>query len=170
MSCEEIQEALTERWLADRAVAPASRGTGSEDTAWGDHARTCASCAAHSRFLRALSSSLDTEVEPSRDRAVLARSHTRAARALRAHRPSRGFGRELVAAVVVLALGLPVAVAQAWLVAQGAAALLEPIVPHVVLVGLGVFYFGTFLLMVGALYAFVPLWVATVRRARMEVS
>jgi hypothetical protein len=43
-------------------------------------------------------------------------------------------------------------------------------VPQVVIFGLGVFYFGTFLLMVGTLYAFVPLWVATVRRARMEVS
>lgn len=160
-----MQEELTERLLAPRGVPPSSW-----DPALRDHARGCAACAAHVRFLQALAASLASEVAVAPDPGTIARSQARALRALRAHQPSRGFGRELVAAVVVLALGLPIAVAQAWLVAQGVAALLEPIVPEVVLVGLGVFYFGTFLLMVGTLYAFVPLWVATVRRARMEVS
>lgn len=165
MSCEATQEDLSERLLAQRAVPP---------TSWSpdlrDHVHTCVACAAHLRFLRALTASLASDVAVAPDPGTLVRTQTRAVRALRAHQPSRGFGRELVAAVVVLALGLPIAVAQAWLVAQGAAALLEPIVPEVVLAGLGVFYLGTFLLMVGTLYAFVPLWVAMVRRARMEVS
>jgi hypothetical protein len=165
LSCEATQEELSERMLTHRAEGPES---------WHPvlraHVRACASCAEHVRFLEALTASLAGEVVPAPDPALILRSQTRAARALRAHRPSRGFGRELVGAVVVLALGLPIAVAQAWLVAQAVATVLEPIVPQVVLFGLGVFYFGTFLLMVGTLYAFVPLWVATVRRARMEVS
>lgn len=165
MSCEATQEELTERSLVPKAAEPASW-----DPVLRDHVRACAACTAHLRFLRALMASLASDVAVAPDPGALVRIETRAVRALRAHQPSRGFGRELVAAVVVLALGLPVAVAQAWLVAQGAAALLEPIVPEVVIVGLGVFYFGTFLLMVGTLYACIPLWVATVRRARMEVS
>ena len=160
-----MQEELTERLLAQRGGPPSSW-----DPALHDHAQACSACAAHIRFLQALTASLASEVAVAPAPGTIARSQTRALRALRAQRPPRGFGRELVAAVVVLALGLPIAVAQAWLVAQGVAALLEPIVPEVVLAGLGVFYFGTFLLMVGTLYAFVPLWVATVRRARMEVS
>ncbi len=160
-----MQEELTERLLAQRVDPPTAW-----DPALRDHVRTCAACAGHLRFLGALTNSLASDVALAPSAAALERSRTRALRALRAHQPSRGFGRELVATLVVLALGLPIAVAQAWLVAQGAAALLEPIVPEVVLAGLGVFYFGTFLLMVGTFYAFVPLWVATVRRARMEVS
>lgn len=165
MSCEATQEELTERLLAQRAASPMSW-----DPVLRDHVHACAACAAHVRFLHALTASLADEVAVAPEPGTIARSQSRAIRALRAHQPSRGFGRELVAAVVVLALGLPLAVAQAWLVAQGVAALLEPIVPGIVLAGLGVFYFGTFLLMVGTLYALVPLWVATVRRARMEVS
>lgn len=165
MSCEATQEELTEQWLTRQAMAPAAW-----DPVLRDHVRTCAACARHLRFLGALTTSLASDVPVAPTPATLERSRTRAVRALRAHQPSRGFGRELAATVIVLALGLPIAVAQAWLVAQGAAALLEPIVPSVVLAGLGVFYGGTFLLMVGTLYAFVPLWVAAVRRARMEAS
>jgi hypothetical protein len=163
--CADVQEEITERLLARQAPALERW-----DPALREHMQACAACTGHRQFLRTLTTSLAGEGVPAPAPAVIARSRTRAARALRAHRPSRGFGREWVAAVVVLALGLPIAVAQAWLVAQGAAALLEPLVPEVVLVGLGVFYAGTFLLLVGTLYAFVPLWVATVRRARLEVS
>jgi len=165
LSCEAAQEVLTEQLLVPRGAEPASW-----DPVLRDHVRACAACTAHLQFLRDLMTSLASDVAVAPDPGALVRIESRAVRALRAHQPSRGFGRELVAVVVVLALGLPIAVAQAWLVAQGAAALLEPIVPEVVIIGLGVFYFGTFLLMVGTMYACIPLWVATVRRARMEVS
>ncbi len=165
MSCEARQEELTEQWLSQPAMAPAAG-----DPALRDHVRSCAACTRHLRFLEALATALASDEVVAPNPATLERSRTRAARALRAHQPPRGFGRELAGTVVVLALGLPIAVAQAWWVAQGVAALLEPIVPSVVLAGLGVFYGGTFLLMVGTLYAFVPLWVAAVRRARTEAS
>ncbi len=162
-----MQEELTERLLA-----PGAPGPERWDPALRTHVQACAVCAGHVQFLRALTTSLAgaEAAAPAPAPARIAQSRVRAVRALRAHRPSRAFGRELVGAVVVLALGLPLAVAQAWLIAQGAAALLEPLLPEAVLIGLGVFYAGTFLLMVGTLYAFVPLWVAAVRRARMEVS
>ncbi|MCL4683892.1 hypothetical protein KJ059_03965 [Myxococcota bacterium] len=164
MSCEAVQEELTERLLT-----PGAPGPEHWDPALRTHVQACTACAGHVQFLRALTTSLASAGAAALAPAHIAQSRARAVRALRAHRPSRAFGRELVGAVVVLALGLPLAVAQAWLIAQGAAALLEPLLPEAVLIALGVFYAGTFLLMVGTLYAFVPLWVAAVRRARMEV-
>jgi len=163
-----VQEELTERLLT-----PGAPGPEHWDPALRAHVQACTACAGHVQFLRALTTSLASAgaaaLAPAPAPARIAQSRARAVRALRAHRPSRAFGRELVGTVVVLALGLPLAVAQAWLIAQGAAALLEPLLPEAVLIALGVFYAGTFLLMVGTLYAFVPLWVAAVRRARMEV-
>jgi hypothetical protein len=82
----------------------------------------------------------------------------------------RGLAREVVAALAVLALALPVVVGHAWLVAEGAIALLGGLLPPLVLEGLGVVYFGSLALAVGALYALLPLWVAVVRRARSEAA
>jgi len=112
----------------------------------------------------------ETPAPPAPD--VVARARRRALRTLRAHAPAptRALLGELALAVAVLALGLPVTFAHAWLVAEGAAALLGGWVPPVVLEGLGVVYFGSLALAVGALYAFVPLWVASVRRARREAA
>ena len=169
MTCEQTQEALTELLLARRAPPPAGW-----EPALRDHAWECPACAAHLRFLHALTASLAHEALPAPTPELLARSRVRAARALRAHAPAprlgRGFGRELAAALGVLVLALPLFVGQAWLVAEAGTALLAPLLPDVVLTGLGAVYFGTFALLVGSLYAFVPLWVATVRRARTEVS
>lgn len=165
MSCEATQEELTELLVTQRASTPEGW-----DPVLRGHVRECAACAGHLRLLRALTASLAGESATAPSPAAVFHTRMRAMRALRAHRPSSGFARELIATVTVLVLALPIAVAQVWLVATGAEALLEPLVPHLVLVGLGAAYFGTFLLMVGTLYAVVPLWVATVRRARLEVS
>jgi hypothetical protein len=84
--------------------------------------------------------------------------------------PTRGLLGEVAAAIAVLTLALPLVLAHAWLVAEGAAALLGGWLPPVVLEGLGVFYFGSLALAVGTLYALLPLWVATLRRARLEAA
>lgn len=104
--------------------------------------------------------------------ALVARTRLRAVRALRAHAPARtrALLGELALALGVLTLALPFTLAHAWLVAEGAAALLGGLLPPLLLEGLGWFYFGSLALAVGALYAFVPLWVASVRRARQEAA
>lgn len=103
---------------------------------------------------------------------VVARARLRAVRTLRAHAPAptRSLLGELALAIGVLALGLPFTFAHAWLVAEGGAALLGGLLPPLVLEGLGVVYFGSLALAVGTLYALVPLWVASVRRARREAA
>lgn len=155
MSCESVQEAL-----AGAAGDPAVRA----------HLAGCAACAAHERFLRALAAAFDAEAAPALAPELLARTQTRAARALRAHAPApaRSLLREVVAALAVMALALPLVLAHAWLVAEGALALLGGILPPLLLEGLGVVYFGSLALAVGTLYALLPIWVATVRRARTE--
>jgi len=157
VSCEAVQEAL-----AGSAVDPEVRA----------HVAECAECAAHERFLRALGAAFSADAAPPLAPELLARTHARAARALRAHAPAptRGLLREVVAALAVLALALPVVIAHAWLVAEGALALLGGVLPPLLLEGLGVFYFGTLALAVGTLYALLPIWVGMVRRARTEAS
>jgi hypothetical protein len=157
MSCETVQAALDDGAVHD----PSLRA----------HLAECAACAAHERFVRALGASFAAlERTPELAPALLARTRTRAARALRAHAPvpARGLLRELAGVLVVLALGLPLVLAHAWLVAEGALVLLGGILPPLLLEGLGVVYFGSLALAVGTLYALLPLWVATVRRARTE--
>jgi hypothetical protein len=166
-TCDAIQETLTERLLRRAGPAPIE-----PEPAERAHVEACAACGAHLRFLRALGATLAHDAPPPPAPEIVARSRERATRALRAHRaaPPRGFGRELAVSLAVLALALPVALGHAWLVAEGAARLLGPLLPHAVLLGLGVVYFGSLALAVGTLYALVPLWVATLRRARMEAS
>ncbi|HSJ95671.1 MAG TPA: hypothetical protein VLC53_01280 [Myxococcota bacterium] len=160
MSCAAVQEALEAQALADIAPEPSVRA----------HLAACADCAAHERFLRALGAALAAQPAPAPSFELLARTRERATRALRAHAPApaRGLLRELAAALAVLTLALPPALAHAWLVAEGATALLGGILPPLLLEGLGVAYFGSLALAVGALYAVVPLWVASLRRARTE--
>lgn len=162
MSCESTQAALD-------ALAP---GAAAADPALRAHLGHCAACAAHERFLVALGAALRAEAPPAPAAEIVARTRARAARALRAHAPlrARDLLRELLGAVAVLALALPFTVAHAWLVAEGAVALLGGILPPLVLEGLGVVYFGSLALAVGTLFALLPLWVATVRRARMEAA
>jgi hypothetical protein len=163
VSCERIQDELDALVLR--------RGAAGED-ALPEHVATCAGCAAHLRFLRALAATLAHDAPPAPAPALVERSRVRAARALRAHAatPPRGLARETALALAALALALPLAVAHAWLVAEGAATLLGPWLPAAVLAGLGVVYFGSLALAVGVVYALVPLWVATLRRTRLEAS
>lgn len=158
VSCEAMQSALESGELA---AAPQLR----------EHVATCADCAAHERLLAVLAGGA---AEPSAPPALALVAHTRmrASRVLRAHAaaPTRGLLAEGALALAVLTLALPLALAHAWLVAEGAVALLGGWLPPLVLEGLGVVYFGSLALAVGALYALLPLWVATLRRARMEAA
>lgn len=161
MSCEAIEAVLEQR-----------PGAASEDPAVRSHLERCAACADHARLVALLDGTLAAEAPAPASPEVVARCRARAARALRAHAPppARGLLRELAAALAVMALALPLTIAHAWLVAEGAGALLGGILPRLVLEGLGVVYFGSLALAVGTLYALLPLWVATVRRARMEAA
>jgi hypothetical protein len=143
---------------------------GADDPPLRAHLGGCAACAGHARFLRTLEAALAAEAPPALAPELLARTRARAVRTLRAHAPAptRGLLGELAGALAVLALALPFVLAHAWLVAEGASALLGGILPPLVLEGLGVVYFGSLALAVGALYALLPIWIALVRRARTE--
>jgi anti-sigma factor RsiW len=160
MSCEGVQAAL-------EALALGAQRDGG-DPAVAAHLAACATCAAHGRVLAALAATRGGAIAPPAPE-VVAHARERAVRALRAHEqaPARALVAELLLAAAVLALALPFTVAHAWLVAEGAAALLGGLVPAVLLEGLGVVYFGSLALAVGTLYALLPVWVALVRRGRL---
>lgn len=160
MSCEAVQAALEARALG----VPTHGGDGAHAA----HLAACADCAAHQRVLAALAAAPAEGVAPPAPE-VVARARKRAVRALRAHEqaPARGLVGELLLAAAVLALALPFTVAHAWLMAEGAGALLGGWLPAVLLDGLGVVYFGSLALAVGTLYALLPVWVALARRGRL---
>jgi hypothetical protein len=164
VSCDAIQERLAELALA-RELDAAERSRAELE-----HAAGCADCAAHARFLRALVASLEAGTAPAVRSGVVETARARAARALRAQAPPPRFGRELAGALGVGLLALPVVLAHAWLVARGATALLAPWLPGAMMTWLGVVYFGSLALTVGALYAAIPLAVAWARRTRTEVA
>ena len=161
MSCETVQAALEAQALG--------AGTHEIDAAAAAHLAACADCAAHQGLLAGLAAVLVEEAPPPRPE-VVALARERALRALRAHgpAPARGLVSELLVAAAVLALALPFTVAHAWLVAEGAAALLGGLLPAALLEGLGVVYFGSLALAVGTLYALLPVWVALARRGRLS--
>ena len=160
MNCDAVQERLDASALA--------RALGSGDAATLAHAESCEACGTHLAFLRALEAEVALErLAPVRD-SVVAAARQRAVRALRAREEPHGFGRELVAALAVAVLALPLVVAQAFLVVESGAWLLASWVPEPILIGLGVSYLGSFALGVGALYGSIPLVVAWRRRALTE--
>lgn len=158
MNCDAVQQQLDELALAHDAAS-------AELVA---HADACAVCGAHRAFLHALDAEFAAlPLAPVRA-SVVASAQERAARALRAREHAHGFGRELVAALAIAVLALPLVVAQAFVVVEGAAWLLASWVPQPILFGLGVAYLGSFALGVGALYGSIPLVVAWRRRALAE--
>jgi hypothetical protein len=166
VSCDGVQERLTELALA-REAAPPERW----EPPVREHVAGCAACRDHLRFVRALSVSLASELPPPMAPAALAIARARAARALRAQAPPRqGMVRELAVTFAVSLLALPLALAHAWLVTEGVGALLRPLLPGALVTGLGVAYLGSVALAVGAFYAVAPLWIALVRHARAEAS
>ena len=163
MSCDTVQERLDERALA-RALDPGDAAA-AEDLA---HAQDCDACGAHLAFLRAFEAELGhAPLAPVRA-SVVAATRQRATRALRAREAPTGFGRELIAALGVAMLALPLVVAQAFFVVESGAWLLASWVPEPILIALGVSYLGSFALGVGALYGSIPLVVAWRRRAWAE--
>jgi anti-sigma factor RsiW len=165
VSCDAIQGALEARALG-------TLGTADEQAAVSAHVARCAACAAHERLLVGLGAALAAEAPLPPAPEVVERTRRRAVRALRAHEPApaRSLLGELAVAAAVLALALPFTFAHAWLVAEGAAALLGGLLPPLLLEGLGVVYFGSLALAMGTLFAVLPPWVAKVRRGRMEAA
>ncbi len=165
MSCEAVQERLSELALA-RALDDEARWE-ARDRA---HVADCAECTAHARFLRRLAAELDALPAPAPDAALLARVRARSERALRARsRPpalGAGFGLELAGALALALLALPFVAGHAWLVVQAAGAWLAPWLPGPVLTWLGVVYFGSLALVLGAGYGSIPAAVHYARRLR----
>jgi hypothetical protein len=161
MSCEGVQERLDDLALA-RAL------DGGDAAELRDHAAQCTACGAHLRFLHELGAALEEPAVLPVSAGVLAAAQRRAARVLRAREAPRGLGRELAAALAVALLALPLVVAHAVLVVEGASWLLSAWVPEPVLAWLGAVYLASLALGVGALYGIIPLAVAWRRRSRVE--
>jgi hypothetical protein len=158
VNCDAVQQQLDELALAHDAASAELLA----------HADACEACGAHRTFLRTLDAELAAlPLAPVRA-SVVASARERAARALRAREHAHGFGRELVAALAIAVLALPLVVAQAFVVVESAIWLLASWVPQPILLGLGVAYLGSFALGVGALYGSIPLVVAWRRRALAE--
>jgi hypothetical protein len=163
VSCESIQERLDLRALA-RTLDDGSP----EAVELATHARGCDACGAHRRFLVALGAELALpEPEPVAP-AVVEAAQRRAVRVLRAREAPEPIGREIVAALAVALLALPLVVAHAYLVIEGGAWLLAAWLPEPLLTWLGAIYLLSLALGVGALYGLIPLAVAFRRRATAE--
>lgn len=157
MNCEEVQERLSEAVL-DRVSAAAADITHIED---------CVSCRAHERFLRELTTAFDQVVVRPASSPALARCQLRAQRALRASHIPSGIAGELLHVLALALIPLPFVLAYAFIVARGASTLLAAWLPEAVLVWLGMVYFGSLALSIGAVYGSLPLVVAR-RRALRE--
>ena len=157
MSCEAIEQRLDEL-----AFAHALDGPEPEVAA---HLRDCAACRAHRGFLVALTTSLANATPAPVAAPVVAVATERALRVLRARPTQDRVGREIVAAIAVALLALPLVVAHAYLVVEAGAWLLARWVPAPLLVWLGGVYLLSLALGVGALYGLIPLAVAWRRRA-----
>ena len=156
MNCEEVQGRLTEAALAQSAAEP-------DDLA---HAGECTLCDRHTHFLEALAATLDDSTAPSLGPSALARCRERTLRTLRAHEVPIGIGSDLIRAIALALLTLPLVIAHALAVAQGASLLLSPILPELALAWLGLVYFGSLALAVGVIYGSIPLLVARGRIAQ----
>lgn len=165
MSCEVVQQQM-ETLVFEGALG----GHTAEAIEARSHAEACAACAAHLHFLRALGISLAHErAQPVPvSAALLERTRQRAIRTLRAREMPRGVGRELVVSIALAVLALPLVVAHAVLVVEGAAWLLAQWVPAPILTWLAGVYVVSLALGVGALYGMIPLAVAWRRRSTTE--
>jgi len=164
VTCDDAQEQLTALGFTRRTPAPPERW----EPALRAHVAGCAACSAHLRFLRALSASLATELPTTPSPELLARTRARAVRALRAQAPPRELARPFLGALAVSLLALPVAAGHAWLVIEAGRRLLASWLPEPLLAWLGLVYFGSIALALGALYALVPLGVALARHAARD--
>jgi hypothetical protein len=164
MSCPSIQERLSERALA-RALDDPER----EAAADRSHAAGCAACGAHLAFLRALEGTLAEGVE-SPSPAVLDAARRRAARVLRSRARPAGLRRVALRSFGLALAAVPVVLLHAYLVVWGASTLLAPWLPAPLLDWLGVVYFGSLALAIGALSGAIPLAVAAARGPRAGLA
>jgi hypothetical protein len=166
VSCEDVQQRLSDAFLAREASA-------ADDAA---HLAACSACASHASELSVLARTLDRMQVPPLRPAALARCEAQALRVLRAQRAARapaplsGLGRDLFRGAALALLALPVAVGHALFVAWAGSSLLGPWLPGPVLTWLGVFYFAPVVLGLGVLYGAIPLAVAVGRRRPLEES
>lgn len=166
MSCADVQDRLTDAFLA-------REDAGAEDL---DHAACCAACGPHAEELRAVGRHLEAVQVPAPRAAFVAACEARALQALRAQRAARapvplhGLAPDMIRAAALALLALPVAVGHAWLVAWAGARFLGPWIPGPVLGWLGVFYFLPVALGLGVLYGVIPLAVVVGRRGPLEES
>jgi hypothetical protein len=158
LTCAETQRLLTEAELAHAAPEPAARA----------HAESCTACAAHRRFLARLATDLRAFEPPPPDPAAVAAAREAGLRTLRERVAWSGFTRDLVRALGVALLALPVSIGHALLVGWAASALLGAVLPAPVLAWLGVVYFGSLALALGVLYGSIPVAVSLARRSRLE--
>lgn len=166
MSCETVQESLTTSFLDRTPATP-------DDAA---HAQGCEACGRLVLELRAVQGHLAAvQVPPLRPSARVA-CEARAVRALRARRaarapaPLRGLGGDLMHALLIGLLALPVAAGHAWLVTWVGQHLLAPWLPASILDWLAVVYFAPVALALAVLYGALPLAVMAGRRELLEES
>lgn len=162
MSCDAVQERLDELALA--RVLDGSP----EHADLVAHARGCADCDAHLRFLHGLAAAFAAPALEPVSESVVASARERAVRVLRARETPSGVGRELVAAMAAALLALPLVVGHAYLMLEGGAWLLASWLPAPLLTWLGFAYLASLAIGVGALYGMIPVAVALRRRAVQE--
>ena len=135
-----------------------------------EHLAECPKCAAHRGRARDLETRLaGAETTPLAD-ALRLRVEAQARVALEAAQLPRIFRRDVVLALGLAALALPLTLAQGWLWLQTLFLTLESWLPLPLLAGISVAYVASVGLSLGFLYASLPFAVAYSRRIQAEVS
>jgi len=161
MSCQEVEERLTEAWLEHRALRD-------------PHLEACERCRAHAEALERMASHLDglavptvapEQVEAWRQAAVRAQ---RARRVARSRTPLRPLARDLLRAAALALLALPFAVGHAAAVAWLGQNVLAGWLPSAALTWLAALYFVPIALAIAVLYGAIPFAVVLGRRGPLE--
>jgi hypothetical protein len=166
MSCDDVQERLTEALLAHATPTP-------EDDA---HAQACSSCGLYALALREVAEHLATVQVPALPPAALARWEAQSLQVLRAQRAARapaqlrGLGLDFLRAARGARRPQPHARGHARVVAWVGKVLLGPWLPGRVLEWLAIFYFAPVALALLLLYGTIPLAVVARRRRTLEES
>jgi len=135
-----------------------------------EHLAQCPECTAHRGLARDLESLLAPGDAQSLAEGLLARVETEARIALERAWLPRLFRREVVLALGLAALALPLAVAQGWLWLQTLFLALESWLPFPLLAGMAAIYVASVGISLGLLYASLPFAVAYSRRIQAEAS
>ena len=162
MICEQTQQQLEQ--LAD----PNQLETLEDDER--RHLASCDDCTTHHALLRTLAVESASAVAPALSPQLLAAVERRTLHALRATQSNRALHRDIAAPLAVALLALPVALVQGWLWLKGTTLLLGSWLPTSILTGMAVVHFTSVALVLGALYAAIPLVIAYATPIRQEAS